>query len=253
MRRCRSRTAPRSWSTSSPRCSSGSAPGQNRRARRPRSTRRQGRCRSSYGGPRSLGTTHQQSARAPAPMGTLMKNTQCQLAYSTRKPPSVGPTAAATPPSAPQRPTAMPCCRRGKTLKSMASEIGAMAAPPTPWSHAKTDQPVDVGGEAAGQRGDAEHGQAGEEHQLQAEPVAEAPHGEEEHGQRQAVGVDDPRDGGDGRVQVLDDRRDGDVDDGDVEQRHEHAEETAARISHLWGWPWSRAGTAGAVDGATVT
>ena len=45
----------------------------------------------------------------------------------------------------------------------------------------------------------------------------------EQDGEGQAVGVDDPRDPGDTGVEVGDDRRDGDVDDGDVEQCHEHA------------------------------
>ena len=42
---------------------------------------------------------------ATMPMGTLTKKIQCQEAYSTSTPPSVGPTAAATEPITPHRPS----------------------------------------------------------------------------------------------------------------------------------------------------
>ena len=64
-------------------------------------------------------------------MGMFTKKIQCQAPYVTRRPPSVGPTAAATEPSAPQMPMAAPRWRAGNAVNRMASEMGAMAAPPT--------------------------------------------------------------------------------------------------------------------------
>ena len=53
------------------------------------------------------------------------------------------------------------------------------------------------------------------------EPVAERAGGEQEGGERQRVGVDDPLQAGEAGVQFALDVGQGDVDDRDVEQQHE--------------------------------
>ena len=101
----------------------GPAPGSGRRGRRRDEQCRGGRCRRWTRCASPSGTIHRRGPRRQTPIGTLMKKIQGQLAYSTSTPPRTGPTAAAAVPSAPQRPTAMPCWRRGKAPRRMASEM----------------------------------------------------------------------------------------------------------------------------------
>ena len=49
-----------------------------------------------------------------------------------------------------------------------------------------------AGREAAGQAGGAEHGQSGQQHALAAEPVGQAAEGEQQRGEDEVEGVDDP-------------------------------------------------------------
>jgi hypothetical protein len=82
---------------------------------------------------------------------------------------------------------------------------------------AKGDQPVDVGGEATEHREQGEHHEAEHEDALLAVPVGDAPHGEEADGEHQTVGVEHPRGVRHGGVEVGDDRRHRDIDDGHIE------------------------------------
>ena len=89
---------------------------------------------------------------------------------------------------------------------------------------AEGDQPLDVGREAAEQREERERHEPEDEDALLPVAVGDPAHGEEEDGEHEVVGVEHPRGLAQRGVQVGDDRRHRDVDDGDVEQRHEHAE-----------------------------
>ena len=71
---------------------------------------------------------------------------------------------------------------------------------------------------------EAEDDDAEEEHPPAAEDVAQAPAGDEQHGEAQRVGVDGPFEAADRRVQVLLDRRQRDVHDRVVEHDHEQRE-----------------------------
>ena len=92
----------------------------------------------------------------------------------------------------------------------------------------------DEHGGRAGGRGDdraAEEGrQAGEQCVPAAEPVAEAAGGEQQPGEHDGVGGDDPLQLGRAGAEVVDQAGDGDVDDGvvdggDDQGEHEHAED----------------------------
>ncbi len=77
---------------------------------------------------------------------------------------------------------------------------------------------------ATAQRGDAEHGEAGEHDALVAVQVTDGPSGEHETGQREGVAVDDPLQPADPGVQAAADRRERHVDDRHVEQDQEVAD-----------------------------
>ncbi len=83
------------------------------------------------------------------------------------------------------------------------------------------DQPAGGRGEAAGERGGGEGGEAELEEPAVAVPGAEAGAGDEQDGVGDGVAGDDQLQGGPGGAQVGADGGDRDVDDGDVEHGHE--------------------------------
>ena len=68
------------------------------------------------------------------PTGALMKNTDCQLTFSTSTPPTIGPAALDRPMMAPQAPIAMFSFSPGKAPRSRARAAGWSRAPNRPWS-----------------------------------------------------------------------------------------------------------------------
>ena len=102
--------------------------------------------------------------------------------------------------------------------------------------HREHDRPADAlqppgqlqhqraGGEAAQGRCRGEDGQADQVHQAAAVHIRQAARGEQERGQSQRVGVDDPLQVGEAGVQGVLDVRQGDVHDRDVQQQHERAQ-----------------------------
>ena len=81
--------------------------------------------------PRSIGPA---STRAITATGTLLHHTQRQLMASVKKPPMSGPTANATPPTAPQMPSTRPCFSFGKASCRIAMVAGIRMAAPVPCS-----------------------------------------------------------------------------------------------------------------------
>ncbi len=65
-------------------------------------------------------------------IGTLMRNTACQEKFSTRNPPSSGPSTPASPAVADHRPMALPRSSTGNTTVMIDSVAGMMKAPPMP-------------------------------------------------------------------------------------------------------------------------
>ncbi len=86
------------------------------------------------------------------------------------------------------------------------------------------DQRVHVRGDRTGDRGRGEHSGADEEDPPPPVPVAQGAAEEDQRGERQRVAVDDPLQVGERRIEVLGDTRQGEVDDGAVEQRHARTE-----------------------------
>jgi len=76
-------------------------------------------------------------------------------------------------------------------------------------------------GDPAEERGEGEDAEPDREDAPPAEPVAQRTGRQQEGGQHQRVGVDHPLQAGEAGVQFPLDVRQGDVDDGDVEQQHE--------------------------------
>ena len=66
------------------------------------------------------------------PMGTLMKNTHCQVAYWVMRPPSSGPASVEIPAVAPQMPSAAPRLSRGKMRLITLMVWGVNKDPPIP-------------------------------------------------------------------------------------------------------------------------
>ena len=101
-------------------------------------------------------------------------------------------------------------------------------------------------GEPADGGGAGEHHEAGREHQPAPEQVGERSGRQQEGGERQRVGVDDPLQVGEGGVQFALDRGQRDVHDGDVEQQHEdrdrHRDQGPPLALHRFGPPYSRVG-----------
>src|SRR4051794_12730697 len=72
--------------------------------------------------------------KAMIPIGTLIRKTQCQDAYSTSTPPTTGPSAIPETEIAPQIPTARPRSSGGNAAEINESESGMMNAAPSPCS-----------------------------------------------------------------------------------------------------------------------
>ena len=83
------------------------------------------------------------------------------------------------------------------------------------------EQPRLVGGEAAGQRGEREQGDARDEDPAPSEQVAHPPAEQQQAAEGERVGVDDPLQVRPGEVQRVLDVRQRDVDDGRVEHDHQ--------------------------------
>ena len=143
-------------------------------------------------------------------------------------PPTSGPIATAPPIVAPQTPNAVAAVACPGTPGAIsASEVANIAAPPTPCRpRARFSS---VGSPAIPQRNEAKVKIAkpiGEDAPA-PEPVAERAGGEQEGGEGQRVGVDDPLQAREAGVEVALDVGQGDVDDRDVEQQHERRDETS--------------------------
>ena len=137
-----------------------------------------------------------------ATIGTFTKKIEPYQKCSSSAPPTIGPKATAMPDVAPQIPSAF--CRSdgsGKTLVRMARLAGKMKAAATPMSaRVVISAPVECD-ERGGGREQAEEDQPDLHGALAAEAVPDAAAGEQQAGEGQAVGVDDPLQRRDGRPQ----------------------------------------------------
>ena len=153
-----------------------------------------------------------------------MKKIHSQPSASTRTPPRIGPTRVATPAVAPHSAIAWPRRSAGKIRVMIAIVCGVIIAAPRPWTTRATISPSIEPVRPHHERGEREDGQADQVELLRAEAVAEPAGDQHRHGVGEQVGAGHPHDGVHVGVQVLDDRRRRDRDDGGVDQDHEEAE-----------------------------
>ncbi len=92
------------------------------------------------------GSRRRPASSTAAPSGRLTRKTRRQSESSTSAPPRVGPTAAAAAAAAPQRPTPVARFSIGKLSSTIASEVGAIIAAPTP---CRTRKAISVSSEGA--------------------------------------------------------------------------------------------------------
>ena len=113
-----------------------------------------------------------------------------------------GPRAPPRPATPAQTPMALPRSWAGNTLVMIDRVAGMMNAPPMPMkARVAMSWPDDVAN-ADGHRADAEDHEADLEGAAAAEAVAEAAGGEQQAGEDEGVGVDDPLEVADGGVEV---------------------------------------------------
>jgi len=155
------------------------------------------------------------------PIGTLTKKIHSQPMPDVITPPMIGPTATAPPITPPYTPKARPRSLPWKAPAIKASEVANIIGPAGALHGAREVQRERRTGQPASGGGERENDQPGDEHQPPPEAVGERAGGQQEGGERQRVGVDDPLQVGEARVQRALDVRKRDVDDGDVEQQHE--------------------------------
>ena len=159
---------------------------------------------------------------ATAPMGTLTKKIQRHPMALVMAPPTSGPTATAPPVTAPKIPKAVPRSFPWKAWAIRASEVANMMAPPTPCT-ARDRFSMSESVERP-QVSEARENTASPTAKTIAAPehVADHPGGEQEGGQGQGIGVDDPLQVRKTRMERPLDVGQGHVDDRDVEQQHEN-------------------------------
>ena len=136
---------------------------------------------------------------------------------SKSHPPTIGPMAMPTPVVAPHSPMALARSPRSvKTLTSNESVDGNMSAAPSPMTARaamSSRRPRDRSRQA--RRG--EHPQPDEQRALATQAVAQTPCSQDQGGEHQAVGVDDPLELGGGGPQAPYEGRQRDVHDRDVD------------------------------------
>ena len=220
----------------------------------------------------------------------LTQNTEPHEKCSSSRPPVTGPIATPSPEKPAQTAIARPRSRGSrKTLARIDSVDGMISAPPMPMNARLRISCVVDRRHGRRHRADGEHDEADLQGALAAEAVAEAAGRQQQAGEHERVGVDDPLDLAVRRVEVLDHRRDRHVEDRVVERDDQqrdaqHGEDppapgvdlsigrSPARVlplvvasaiapsSRSSGWPHFRNGTdqyrkalAGGTSGAIVT
>ena len=129
-------------------------------------------------------------------IGRLTRNTEPYQKCSRSSPEATGPIAAPAPEMPAQMAIALARSRAGKTLARIDSVDGMTNAAPTPMMAREAISIAGRVGEHAEQRAEPEDHEAGLQRTLAAEAVAEGGGGEQQPGEHEAVGVDDPLDVG---------------------------------------------------------
>ena len=166
-------------------------------------------------------TRHMVMASAATPMGRFTKKMPRQLMPVVITPPSTGPSATATPVTAPQIPNAMPAFVAMETLGQQSQRGGEEDRPADALGATGQDQHDRRLGHAAEQRTEGEDDEADGEEQAPTVTVGQRPGRQQHRGQSEGIGIDDPLHVAEAGVQSRLDGRQGHDDDGDVQQQHE--------------------------------
>ena len=204
------------------------APSARDRRSGPRGSARAGRGPASRGGGRR--PARRAGAPAPArnsakrPIGRLMKKIQRHEKSSTSQPPRIGPntgpSSIGTPMTAITRPSR--CGPAARVMIVMPS--GMIRPPPKPCRIRKKISEPSLHAMPESSEPDDEHADRGHVEALGAEPVGAPGAERDDGGEREGVAGRDPLDRRQRGVELGDQRRDRDVDDGHVEDRHDGAE-----------------------------
>ena len=161
------------------------------------------------------------TANANTPTGMFTKKIQRHPRPSVRRPPTSGPQATAAPTVAPQTASAPKRSVPRYSWPMRASAVANSAAPPIPCSARATSSAVML--HARPQRSDDKVKQQDACHEDQPAPipVRERTAGENQRGERERVGVHDPLQAGQARIEALLHVRQRDDHDSDVEEQHE--------------------------------
>ena len=149
------------------------------------------------------------SGTSASPSGTFSQKIHCQPTKVARPPPSNGPTAAPRPPIPPHAPSTAPRRCSGVAALSMVSDSGAKIAPPAPWTARAAIRVPTVGARAAAAEPSGEQTHPDREHAAAAEAVAHRGARQQEHDERQRVGVDGPLRTGEVGAEIGSDRGQG--------------------------------------------
>ena len=156
------------------------------------------------------------------PIGTFTNITQRHETSWVSAPPATRPIAPPAADTVVKRPMAR--TRWGPSEKMVvrsASEEGAASAAPTPWQGTGGQEHPAGDGQATEERAHGEDGDAGQEGAAPAEQIAGAGPQEQQATEGEQVAVDDPGELAPGEAEALLDVRQGDVDDGGVQDHHE--------------------------------
>ena len=187
---------------------------------------RPGMSRAAASGSFDVGTASATRITATAATGAMAMKMLAQLKCSSSQPPTIGPIAMATPAIAPHRPIARARSRRSvKTLAISDSVAGKVMAAPSPITALAAMSCAGLVVKPPAKLAVPDDGQPGQQHALAAEPVGQAAEGQQQRGEDQVVGVDDPLQLGGGGMQLADHGGQRHVHQGRVEVDQERREQ----------------------------
>ena len=173
---------------------------------------------------RRLGHVHDREPTTRTASGTLIQKMPRQPTVSTSQPPTSGPIAVVTPGRPDHTPIALPRSSAANDAEMIARLPGVSSAARRPAARGRRPAPRSSARAAHSTDATANHDDARDEDRG-AQPVAQRAADEDQRGERERVGVDDPLRPGDTGVEVAVDRRQGEPDDRAVEERHARAED----------------------------
>ena len=162
-----------------------------------------------------------------AAIGRLMKNTGRHDTASTSQPPTNGPTAPAAAPNPAHAPTARDRSSGWNDAEMIARLLGTSRAPATPWRARAAMSTSMVGASPHSREATPNPARPDDEDPPPPVEVAERASQQQQRRERHEIGVESPLQPGETPAEVLADVRQGDVDDGGVE-------EGDARAGHAW-------------------